>query len=79
MQAVLLVWAALITYVHSICTGALYWDPFNNACVNCISSITKNVHGNLPFFTTPTRQPISAFKPVPPLIANMPTISHKVA
>jgi hypothetical protein len=34
MQAFLLLWATLLVSVQSICSGVLYWDPFNNACVN---------------------------------------------
>ena len=79
MKGLLVVWTALLTYVHSICSGALYWDPFNNACVNGKDDLKQNAHGNLQYCTTLTPRQTNAWKRVRRLQVTTPTISRKVA
>lgn len=53
MQALILYASFFIAYVHAICTGSKYWNPLNNACVNCTIIITQSAPGNHPAITMP--------------------------
>ena len=77
MQALILYASFFIAYVHAICTGSKYWNPLNNACVNCNPIITQSAPGNRPTITTPTPPPTNACSPVPPHPVSMPTTIHK--
>lgn len=79
MQSALLLWALLVAHVQSICTGALYWDPFDNACVSRTYLLTQNAPGNLLSSTTRTLLPTSAFRPAPLLLVFTPTTSPNPA
>ena len=74
MHSPLLLWALLVAYTQSICSGSLFWDPFDNACVSRNSPLTQSAPGNLPFSTTRTPPPTSACRPAPRLLVSTPTI-----
>ena len=61
MQTILLLASLLIASANSLCAGSTYWNPLNNACVNCKPSITQSAPGNHPTFTTRILPPKSAF------------------
>ena len=77
MQALILYATFFITYVHAICTGSKYWNPLNNACVNCNPIITQSAPGNHPTITTPTHPQTNACSPVPPHPVSMQMTIHK--
>lgn len=60
MQAVFLIFSLLTAYAEAICTGSKYWDPLNNACVNCKNIIMQNALGTPLTSTMRTPPPTSA-------------------
>lgn len=56
-----LVLGLLVDWVQSICTGTLYWNPLNNACVAGNWVLMQNVLGILRTCTTETPRPTSAW------------------
>lgn len=59
MQSVFLILSLIVAYAEAICTGSKYWDPLNNACVNCKAIIIQNALGTLRTYTTRIRPPTS--------------------
>lgn len=79
MQTLLLLLSAIIIYVEAICNSTQYWNPLNNACVNCNNLLIQNAHGNHPISTTEILLPVNASPSAQPRPAITPTTSHKYA
>lgn len=78
MQTLIVFASVFIATVYSICTGSKYWNPLNNACVNCNIIPMQSVLGNLQTFTMLTALPTNVFLLAPQLLHTTPMISPKL-
>lgn len=78
-----LIWAlwisALMELTQSICSGAQYWNPLNNACVDSNCSLMQSAPGATPRSTTRTPPLTCASQSVPPPPVSTPMTGSKPA